>query len=90
MTKLIPGWVMRRYLKLRSEFDSKNFTFKEAQTVLKDDGRIINLFLSKLKESGWLNVSQHPEDKRKKLYQLKPLEEAFNEIEKKVIKGVQV
>ena len=84
MAVLLPKWVMRRYFKLRKEFHHKKFTFKEAQETLEDDSRIVSLFLSELKKAGWLITEPHPDDVRKRLYQLKYLEAIAKEIEKEL------
>ncbi len=84
MTDLPAKWVLRRYFKLRKELGNRKFTFKKAQEILKDDSRIVNLFLSQLKKAGWLLSEQHPDDARMKLYQLKQLEKVAEEIELEV------
>ena len=84
MIELLPKWIMRRYIKIRKEFGNKKFTFKEAQEVLEDDGRIINLFLSELKRAGWLVSERHPDDARMKLYQIKQIENVLKELEQEI------
>lgn len=84
MTELLPKWIMRRYIKLRKELGSEKFSFKEAQEALEDDGRVVNLFLSELRKAGWLTSEQHPDDSRKKLYQLKAIENVMKELEREV------
>jgi len=46
MPKLLPKWLMRRYLVLWKRFKTDKFSFEEAQNVLDEDARIVNLFLS--------------------------------------------
>lgn len=86
MAKLLPKWLMRRYLTLKNEFGSDKFTFKEAQEALGDDSRIVNLCLSELKKAGWLESQTNPKDTRRKLYQLEDLTKAYQEITKEIIK----
>lgn len=80
MPEILPKWLMRRYLILKSKFRTQKFTFDDAQKTLDEDARIVNLFLSEIKKLGWLNVEPHPEDPRKRLYQLKSMDKVFGEI----------
>ncbi len=82
MPEILPKWLMRRYLILKSKFGIQKFTFGDAQKTLDEDARIVNLFLSEIKKLGWLIVESHPEDPRKRLYQLRPMEKVFGEITK--------
>lgn len=84
MPKLLPKWLMRRYLLLWKHFGNEKFTFENAQKVLDEDARIVNLFLSEIKRFGWLIVEVHPDDPRKRLYQLRPMEKVFGEITKEI------
>ncbi len=84
MVELLPKWVVRRYIKLRKEYGTEKFTFKNAQEALEDDSRVVNLLLSELKKAGWLTSEHHPDDARKRLYQLKGIENIFKELEQEV------
>ena len=84
MVKLLPKWVMRRYILLRKEFGDIEFSFKQAQEILNDDSRIVNLLLSELRRAEWLTSKRNPKDPRKKIYQLMKIENIFKELEKKV------
>lgn len=83
---LLPNWMMERYLLLWSTFKGKKFSFVSAQAAIKkskyskDSDAILSLFLSQLKRAGWLGIEVDPKDSRKRLYTLKPYEEAFKEV----------
>jgi hypothetical protein len=86
MVKLLPKWVMRRYLVLWKKFKNNNFTFEQAQRELEeDDSRIISLFLSELKRNSYLIVEIDPMDSRKRIYQLRPLQKVFDEITREAL-----
>jgi hypothetical protein len=83
--QLLPKWIMKRYLILWKEFDTKEFEFGQALSVLQkmpkpDDRRIVGLFLSELRKAGWLEVNFDPVDTRKRIYRLKKYNEIFDEI----------
>jgi len=81
------SWIKRRYLILLNEFKTKPFTFEEACKVLKekfeDDENQTKIILSELKKGGYLEVSRNPEDKREKIYKLKPLGSGINNVNSK-------
>jgi len=53
----------------------------EARKVLKEKkDRLVSVILSELKRHGWLTIKLHPEDSRKRIYQLKNPEEATKEM----------
>jgi type I restriction enzyme M protein len=70
-------WIKRRYLKLLNEFKNKFFTFDEALNLLQrefeDDENQTKIILSELNKAGYLEVYRNPQDKREKIYRLKPL-----------------
>jgi hypothetical protein len=83
--KLLPKWVMRRYLLLWKTLGDKEFEFEDALRILKkqlkpDDKRIVALFLSELKKAGWLDVKLNPLDGRKRIYSLKGYDDIFTNI----------
>ncbi len=65
-------------------FGSKKFSFKEAQDVLQDDSRVVNLCLSELRKAGWLTSEQNPKDPRTKLYKLEDMNKVHREIIKEL------
>jgi type I restriction enzyme M protein len=81
------SWIKRRYLILLNEFKTKPFTFEDACKVLKekfeDDENQTKIILSELKKGGYLEVSKNPEDKREKIYKLKPLGSGINHVNSK-------
>jgi type I restriction enzyme M protein len=81
------SWIKRRYLILLNEFKNNPFTFDDACKVLKekfeDDENQTKIILSELKKGGYLEVSRNPEDKREKIYKLKPLGSGINHVNSK-------
>jgi len=70
MLRYLPKWIMRRAKVLWSSFESRKFTFSEAEKALEgDDSRMVAVILSELKRAGWLHASADPDNPRKKLYQ---------------------
>jgi hypothetical protein len=56
----------------------------DVKKTLDEDARIVSLFLSELKKEDWISIKIHPEDSRKRMYQLRSLEKVFSEIAKDV------
>ena len=82
MTLALPKWIMQRYSLLWKAFKTKEFKYEEASKALKErEERLVSVVLSELKKHGWLTLKIHPEDSRKRIYQLKAPEEAVNELE---------
>jgi len=81
------SWIKRRYLILLNEFKNNPFTFEDACKVLKekfeDDENQTKIILSELKKGGYLEVSKNPDDKREKIYKLKPLGSGINHVNSK-------
>jgi len=80
MTKPLPKWIQTRYATLWNKFKEKDFTFEQAEKVLKDN-KGINVFFSDLRKAGWLEVNFNEEDTRKRIYKLKNPEQGFRELE---------
>ena len=78
-TKPLPKWIMYRYAKLWNSYNSKEFTFEQAEKILKNN-KGINVFLSDLRKAGWLNIGLNEMDTRKRIYRLKSPNEGFKEI----------
>jgi len=76
MTQPLPKWIQKRYAVLWKKFKEKEFTFEQAEKVLKDKAGI-NVFFSDLRKAGWLEVSLNSEDTRKRVYKLKSPEDGF-------------
>ena len=81
MTIPLPKWLMLRYSILWNKFGHKEFNRNEASKALKKD-KMLNITLSKLRQSGWLEMKLHPKDARKRLYLLKKPEEIIKEMER--------
>jgi type I restriction enzyme M protein len=75
----IEKWLERRYSTLWRTFEKKPFTRLEAANALKDDEKSINVVLSELRKTGWLEVQTDPTDARKKLYKLKSTRDILRE-----------
>ena len=76
MDKLLPKWIMERYIVLWRNFSDKPFAREDVARLLKnlkkpDDGSVINLLLSELRKAGWLKVEFDQSDTRKRVYTLK-------------------
>lgn len=84
MVEYIPKWLHRRYIVLLREFGKKKFSFEEAQEVLEDDSRIVNLLISGLRNKGWLISEKDPKNPRKKLHSLRDVQEVYKDFEKDV------
>jgi len=82
MTQPIPAWIQKRYALLWNKFKDKEFTFEQAEKVLKKNEGGINVFFSDLRKAGWLEVSLNSEDTRKRIYKLKNPGAVFLEIAK--------
>jgi len=80
MAVAIPKWVQRRYALLRKAYGTDEFTFEDACEILKADEKFISVLLSELKKYGWLEVKLNPEDSRKRIYRLRPIENIMSEI----------
>lgn len=72
---------MERYSVLWKKFKEDEFEHDDASKILKEekDG-LVSAVLSELKKHGWLAISLHPDDSRKRIYKLKNPEEAIKEI----------
>ena len=73
---------MERYSILWKEFKGNDFDHDKASKLLKEekDG-LVSAVLSELKKHGWLTISLHPDDSRKRIYKLKNPEEVVKEME---------
>jgi len=71
---MIPKWLDKRYEILWETFQSSEFRLEDAARILKekndDSVEQINVVLSELRKSGMLKVEFHPDDARKRIYQL--------------------
>jgi len=81
LSKPLPKWLMERYAILWKNFKSEEFDHDQAANILKEKKeRLVSVILSELKKHGWLIVTLHPDDSRKRIYKLKNPEDAIIEI----------
>lgn len=80
MTEALPKWIQKRYAILWDKFNDKEFTFEQAEKILKNNNKGINVFFSDLRKAGWLEVYLNDNDTRKRVYKLKNPEKAIREI----------
>lgn len=77
MEKLLPKWLMKRYLFLLGELKAskkREFDFDFAKKTLSKMGsspKMVPLFLSELRKAGWLEVKLDPDDARKRVYTIR-------------------
>ncbi|MEM2174327.1 MAG: N-6 DNA methylase [Candidatus Micrarchaeia archaeon] len=89
MKNNFPNWIKDRYLMLLDEFKDKGFTFGQAFEFLNktynDSEDQVKVILSEINKAGLLEIDKNPEDRREKIYKLKPLfkEEKINHISTK-------
>ncbi len=76
----IPPWVINRYKLLWKEFGTDKFSFASAKKILREDTKFVSVFLSELKKLAWVTVELDTKDSRKRLYQLKSLQDVAKEI----------
>jgi len=73
------NWVERGYSSLFETYNTRNFTYDEAQEFLTNNtitkASVVANLLSNLRKQGMLEVSQDPSDARKKLYRMIPKED---------------
>jgi type I restriction enzyme M protein len=80
MTEPIPAWIQARYAVLWRKFKDEEFTFKQAEKVLRNN-KGINVFLSDLRKAGWIVVGLSEKDIRKRVYKLNNPNEIYGEME---------
>lgn len=72
-------------MKLWDKFKNKDFSFEDAKKTLKEDNNFLSVILSEMKKEGWLTLELDPEDARKRLYRLIPLEEVMKKTAEKAV-----
>ena len=83
--ELLPKWIMKRYLILWDSIGSSEFDLDLAVRLLgkmkkPDNKKIVLLFLSELRKSGWLETKFDPDDARKRVYKLRSYKDVFEKI----------
>jgi type I restriction enzyme M protein len=80
----LKNWLKRRYLDLLNNFKDNSFTFEEAVEFLSkrfnDTREQVKVILSEFNKAGVLEINENPEDRREKIYRLKPLFEKVNHV----------
>ena len=80
---MLPDWINKRYEILWQSFQSSQFRFEEAATVLskkiKDAKDEVNVILSELRKAGMLTAEFDPTDARKRIYKLKSKKEMISD-----------
>jgi len=83
----LKNWLKRRYLDLINNFKDNSFTFEEAVEFLSkrfnDTREQVKVILSEFNKAGVLEIAENPEDRREKIYKLKPLFEKVNHVNTK-------
>jgi type I restriction enzyme M protein len=83
----LKNWLKRRYLELLNNFKDNGFTFEEALEFLSkrfnDTREQVKVILSEFNKAGVLEIAENPEDRREKIYKLKPLFEKVNHVNTK-------
>lgn len=82
MVKPLPRWLQQRYAILLDKLGVKPFDFGTAKRILRDNSGSLNVALSELRKLGWVKVEFNPNDARKRVYKLEPLQKAFKELAK--------
>ncbi len=81
MAKAIPKWVQERLSRLWKKYGGGEMTYPMITKVLSiDDKSTINVFLSELRNAGWIEVQPNKDDARKKIYLLKEPNKIMMEI----------
>jgi hypothetical protein len=78
----LPRWLQKRYAILWEHLRDKPFDFDKAQKILNDKPQVLNVVLSQMRKNGWLEVSFNPNNTRKRIYKLIPLEVAYKKLAK--------
>lgn len=81
MAKPLPKWLMNRYASLWKAKKNNKFEYSEARNILDEkDDKTLSVILSELRKHGWLDVTLHPDNARKRTYRLKRPQDAIEEI----------
>ena len=83
----LKNWLKRRYLRLLDEFKDNSFTFGQVFEFFtknfNDSKEQVKVILSEFNKAGLLEIKENPEDRREKIYKLKPFIEKVNHINTK-------
>lgn len=84
MVRPLPKWIQSRYALLWKRFNKNKFSHEQAAKLLGDKKQVVSVFLSELKEAGWMEVSLDIKDSRIRYYRLKEPNKAIKEMERGV------
>lgn len=83
MAEPLPKWEMKRFAILWGKLGTREFTNKQAQSILKEvDNHILSVFFHNLKKAGWVEIRRDEKDQRKKIYILKEPNQTIKEMAK--------
>ena len=86
MPTALPKWLTHRYALLWKAKTDGEFEYEAAREILKEkDDKTLSVILSELRKYGWLRVRLHPENARKRIYQL----ERPNEVLEKIAENIK-
>lgn len=81
MAKPLPKWLMNRYALLWKAKKNNQFEYHEARAILNErDDKTLSVILSEFRRYGWMDVTLHPNNARKRIYTLRPLQDILEEI----------
>lgn len=80
MTESIARYLLENVAMLFVEKGYSFFTYRDAVSILAKSDNYTGSILGDLVRSGWLEKKLVVDDRRKKLYRVRPLDEIFNEI----------
>lgn len=82
MSKPLPKWIMKKFARLWNTFGKTPLNYKEIKKILKEESETsLRTILTTMRKSRWLKVRRNPEDRRKKIYQLREPEEIIGKME---------
>ena len=84
MVESIPKHLFEKISLLYNDYKTETFGFQEAVKTLGRNERYTGLILSKLVHAGWITKTRDKQDKRKKYYQLKNIQEMMEKIGQKI------
>ena len=86
MVESIPKHLFEKISLLYNDYKTDTFSFQDAVKTLGRNERYTGLILSKLVHAGWITKKRDEQDKRKKYYQLKNIQEMMEKIGQKIQK----
>ncbi len=78
MVESIPKHLLEKISLLYTEFKTNQFRFQEAVKILGQSNRYTGGILSSLEKAGWISKARDKEDGRKRIYQIKNIEEIID------------